>query len=210
MRIQKFGHACLLVEDQGQRVLFDPGMFSSGFEELRDLTAVLITHVHADHLDVDRIGALVEANPDAIVLSDQDSVAPLAEHGVTAQAVDAGDSGSLGTLSYAVIGGAHAVVHPDIPQALNVGYLLGERFFHPGDALTLPDRPIEILAAPVTGPWQKVSEAVDFVRAVKPRVAVPIHEMVWRRPEMAYTMVSNLAPDGTTVKVIDDGTPVDF
>ena len=44
MRITHLGHSCLLVETAGQRILIDPGVFSHGFEELTDLSAVLITH----------------------------------------------------------------------------------------------------------------------------------------------------------------------
>ena len=71
MRITRYGHSCVLVEDGAGRVLLDPGMFSSGFEDLRGLTAVLITHQHPDHLDVERVTRLMEANPDAILVTDE-------------------------------------------------------------------------------------------------------------------------------------------
>jgi L-ascorbate metabolism protein UlaG (beta-lactamase superfamily) len=37
---------------------------------------------------------------------------------------------------------------------------------------------VDLLLVPVAGPWLKLSEAVDYVRAVRPRVAVPIHDAV--------------------------------
>ena len=55
MRLTKFGHSCLLVEEGGARVLLDPGSFSEGFEELDGLTAVCLTHHHGDHLDAERV-----------------------------------------------------------------------------------------------------------------------------------------------------------
>ena len=35
-----------------------------------------------------------------------------------------------------------------------------------------------MLGLPTGAPWLKLSEAVDFLRAVAPRTAVPIHEAV--------------------------------
>jgi L-ascorbate metabolism protein UlaG (beta-lactamase superfamily) len=210
MRIQKFGHACLLVSDGDTRVLIDPGAYSPGWQELKDLTAVLITHQHIDHLDPDRFDTLLAANDGVPVHADQDTVGVLAARGVEATAVKAGDRFSVGDLSVEGLGSEHAVIHPDLPGLTNVGYLLGGRLFHPGDALTVPDRPIEILCAPTAAPWMKLSEAVDYIRAVRPPVAIPIHEKAAANPQLYYGAMTNLAPQGTAVTIIDDNTPRDF
>jgi hypothetical protein len=47
---------------------------------------------------------------------------------------------------------------------------------HPGDALHVPGEPVDVLAAPAAAPWMKISEAVDYLRAVAPTHAVPIHQ----------------------------------
>jgi L-ascorbate metabolism protein UlaG (beta-lactamase superfamily) len=65
MKITHFGHACLLVETGDARILVDPGTMSKGFDELRDLHAVLVTHNHHDHFDKQQIGTLMDANPEA-------------------------------------------------------------------------------------------------------------------------------------------------
>ena len=205
MRFQKFGHACLLVEDADARVLIDPGAFANGFEDLRDLTAVLVTHQHFDHLDLDRLPALLAANPDAVVHTDQASAGILTEKGIRAEGVAAGAEFTIGGLSVEVVGVDHAVIHPDIPIIPNVGYLLGGRFFHPGDALTVPEQPVEILGAPTAAPWLKLWEAVDYIRAVAPRVALPIHESATSIPTVYYDAMVNLAPKSTAVEIIDDG-----
>jgi L-ascorbate metabolism protein UlaG (beta-lactamase superfamily) len=139
MRLTKYGHSCLLVEEGPARLLLDPGTLSGGFEELEGLTAVLVTHQHADHLDLQRLRTLLDRNPGARVLCDEDSAEQLAAAGA-AEELD------VGGVAVRVSGRDHAVIHPDIPVVPNVGYLVGGRLFHPGDAFTPPGRPVEVLA----------------------------------------------------------------
>jgi hypothetical protein len=91
-----------------------------------------------------------------------------------------------------------------------VGYLLDERLLHPGDALDVRDREVEILALPAMAPWMRMSEAVDYLRAVKPRIAVPIHEALLRSTDLYYGAFRGLGPSGTELRVLDDGEPVDL
>lgn len=210
MRITKYGHSCLLVEDGDARVLLDPGAFSSGFEDLRGLTAVLVTHQHADHLDIDRLLPLLEANDGVEVLADPESAQALIGRGLGVSTVDAGATRVLGGLDIEVIGSRHAVIHPDIPTVANVGYLLGGKLFHPGDAYTLPDRAIELLALPLVAPWTKLSETVDYLRAVRPRLALPIHDAIVSMPQVYADNVERLAPEGTALRLLDAGVPAEL
>ncbi|HEY0640720.1 MAG TPA: MBL fold metallo-hydrolase [Pseudonocardiaceae bacterium] len=205
MRITHFGHACLLVQTGSARLLIDPGTFSTGFESATELTAVLVTHQHYDHLDVERLPALLDANPGAELITDEASAAQLADAGLTARAVTPGESLDLAGTQVDVVGGRHAVIHPDIPVIPNVGYLVDGALLHPGDSFHVPDVPVDILALPTGAPWLKASEAVDYLRAVAPRLAVPIHEAVLSRPEMMYGLFTNLSPDRTDVQVLTPG-----
>lgn len=210
MRLTKFGHACLHIEDEDASVLIDPGAFSSGFEDLRGLSAILITHQHADHLDMDRIGALVEANPQGLVVADADSAEQLRQRGIPAEVVRAGEVLNAGGLSVRVFGVQHAVIHADIPEIPNVGYLVADTIFHPGDAFTVPDIPVPVLALPTGAPWLKAGEAIDFLRTVAPRIAVPIHERTLAMPEMEYGRFERLKPAGTELRVLADGDCTDL
>ena len=89
-----------------------------------------------------------------------------------------GEERDVGGVSVRVAGRDHAVIHPDIPVVPNVGYLVGGRLFHPDDAFTPPGQPVEVLAVPAGAPWLKVSEPIDYLRAVHPKVAVPVHDQV--------------------------------
>lgn len=204
MRLTKYEHACVLVEDTDARLLIDPGVYTHGFEELTGLTGILITHQHPDHVDVDRFGPLVEKNPDAALYADEGTAAMLAERGLPVSTGREGDRLDLG-LEVTVHGVNHAVIHPDIPRIPNVGYLVGGRFFHPGDALTVPDVPVDVLGLPTAAPWLKLAEAVDYLRDVAPRIAVPIHEALLARPAAFYRHFERLALNGTTVKVVSPG-----
>jgi L-ascorbate metabolism protein UlaG (beta-lactamase superfamily) len=86
-------------------------------------------------------------------------------------------------LTIRAVGGKHAVIHPELPVIENISFLVGDgehpaRLMHPGDALFVPDEPVDVLATPAAAPWMKISEAVDYLRAVAPERAVPIHQAV--------------------------------
>jgi L-ascorbate metabolism protein UlaG (beta-lactamase superfamily) len=210
MRLTKYGHSCLLVEEGPARLLLDPGTLSGGFEGLEGLTAVLVTHQHADHLDVQRLRGLLDRNPGARVLCDQGSAEQLAAAGAAVEVVHDGDELDVGGVAVRVSGREHAVIHPDIPVVPNVGYLLGGRLFHPGDAFTPPGQPVEVLAVPAGAPWLKVAEPIDYLRQVRPQVAVPVHELVLSEAGKAihYRQLEQLG--GATLRVLDDGAPVEL
>jgi L-ascorbate metabolism protein UlaG (beta-lactamase superfamily) len=180
MQLTHFGHSCLLAEFGHTRLLFDPGNFSHGFEGITGLSAIVITHQHPDHVDQARLPALCDANPDAALYADQQTAAQL---GQPCQVVHVGDQLSVGEVTIRALGGRHAVIHPEIPVIANISYLVGDgdhpaRLMHPGDALFVPDEPVDVLATPAAAPWMRISEAVDYLRAVSPARAVPIHQAI--------------------------------
>jgi L-ascorbate metabolism protein UlaG (beta-lactamase superfamily) len=92
--------------------------------------------------------------------------------------VSAGDELAVAGFTVTVHGDTHALIHPDIPAVPNVGYLVDGAVYHPGDAYFVPDATVETLLLPTSGPWMKFGEAADYVRAVRPRQVVQIHEML--------------------------------
>jgi L-ascorbate metabolism protein UlaG (beta-lactamase superfamily) len=202
MRIVHYGHACVVLETEKARVLLDPGVFSEGFDAERELDAVLITHQHFDHLDEKRLPSLLQANPRARLYADPGSAETLRKLRLEHQVVRPGETLELADTTVSVVGGQHAVIHAELPLVRNVGYVFDDgAFYHPGDSLFVPEQKIDVLGLPTGAPWLKASEAVDFMRLVAPRVAIPIHEAVLANPGMHYGLFTNLAPDGTEVLV---------
>ncbi len=179
VRITKFGHACIRIEHDGTTVVIDPGLFAEP-EALDGADAVLITHEHFDHYTPEHlrsthapvftIGAVAERiREDAPEVAERVTVVAPGEH------FDVG-------LPVQAIGELHAVIHPELPRFDNSGYVLtlGQtRIYHPGDALTAPGQPVDLLCVPVSAPWLKVSEAIDFARAVAAPRNLAIHDRVY-------------------------------
>lgn len=196
IKLTHLGHACVLVETADARILIDPGLFSS-VETVTDLDAVLITHQHPDHVSPAALTALLAANPAARVIADRDSGSVVSTLPGTTTLVDPGDRISIGASRVDVLGGLHAPVYADVPGCTNASYLVDDgAFFHPGDSFFVPPHAVDVLAVAIDGPWLKLSEAVDFVAAVGPRRAVPIHEGETTDPAKYAGMLAAFSPSG--------------
>ncbi|MBF6341157.1 MBL fold metallo-hydrolase [Nocardia abscessus] len=218
MNITHFGHACVLVEipraAASTRILFDPGTYSQDFEDLADLDLILITHAHPDHLDVPRLAALLAANPAAQLIVGEDTLAVLdnpdyPEH-MRRPAHVAQPGQKLSVLGHDIVvtGGEHACVHSALPTSENVGYLIDDAVFHPGDAFDEIPVAVDVLLLPIGGPWMKIGEGIDYLRSIAPRVVVPIHQagLATAHQNMHCQLLKNLAPETTEVRVLDHAT----
>lgn len=207
MLITHLGHSCLLVEVADARILLDPGGFTEGFETLRDLDAIVVTHQHADHLDWARLPALLEGNPNAWVIAEPMTYEQLVERKFDCVRLVSGSSMKVGQARLHPVGEKHAVIHADIPRIDNVGVVIRAAdepsFFHPGDALDADPGQVDILGVPINAPWCAMKETVDFVRRISPGRFVPIHDgLLQPRGRALYlTQIDNLS--GPDVQAVD-------
>jgi len=176
MKLTKFGHACFMLECAEQALLFDPGNWSTDLTIPGNITAVVLTHEHADHFDRNLLGKIVDKNPNTIILAPMEMAEKLPDF--PSKGVAPGDTVTMGPFTLAFYGGEHAEIHPDIASVVNVGVLVNDTFYYPGDSFALPNTPVKTLALPVTAPWLKISESIDFMIAVKPDLAFPVHDHI--------------------------------
>lgn len=179
MRLTKFGHACVRLEHDGAAVVVDPGMFTDP-AALDGATAVLVTHEHPDHYHPDHLRTV-----DVPVWTIADVAARIAEDAPDLAerviVVTPGERFHAG-LPVRAVGELHAVIHPELPRFHNSGYVVelgDQRVYHPGDALTAPGEDVDVLCVPVSAPWLKASEAIDFARAVGAPHNLAIHDRVY-------------------------------
>ena len=107
-------------------------------------------------------------------------------------------------------GREHAVIHPDLENVPNVGYLVADRLFCAGDAFTVPATAVEILAVPVGAAWMKAAEAIDWLRVIRPRIAVPVHDHGNVFAEWICGLFAELGPAGTTVLALEGSAPTEM
>jgi L-ascorbate metabolism protein UlaG (beta-lactamase superfamily) len=175
MELTKHGHACVVLGQDGRRLVIDPGAFTDP-SVLNGADAVLVTHEHFDHVVPDQLRAAMEADPGLEVWTNGPVAGQLEGLGPRVHVVGDGDAVTAAGFDVHVHGELHEVIHPDIPRVGNIGFLVDGQVFHPGDAFTVPGEPVATLLLPVHAPWSKVSEVIDYVRAVDADQAYAVHD----------------------------------
>ena len=212
MRITKFGHSCIRIEHDGHTVVVDPGGFTQP-EAVDGADAVLVTHEHPDHYEPARLaraGAPVYTI-DAVATRIREDAPDVAER---LTVVEPEQSFEAAGLPVRAVGELHAVIHPDLPRFHNSGYVVtcGEsKLFHPGDAMTPPGEPVDLLCVVVSAPWMKAADAIDFARLVGAPRNLAIHDRIYSEAGLGIVdgHLSRLLPDTQSYVRLADGADLD-
>jgi L-ascorbate metabolism protein UlaG (beta-lactamase superfamily) len=211
MKITKYQHACLVIEKDGSTLVVDPGAFSHDFIMPNKVDGIIITHEHPDHLDEKLVGQILEKHPKATVIAHENISGRFTDYSNIGAKV--GETYSIGTFSLRFFGGTHATIADSIPIPPNLGVLVDEHFYYPGDSFVLPDDvQVKELALPASAPWLKISEAMAFLAQVKPVLAFPTHDAILSKEgkAIADTYLGTVASgQGTQYKRLD-GTSVEL
>lgn len=173
MKLTKYQHACFVVEHDGQAVVVDPGGFSDDFVMPNNLVGVVLTHQHPDHVDPGLLSDIVRRYPDVTIYATDDT--PLDYSHLVATP---GQTVQLASFQLTFTGGNHALIDSSIPLVQNIGVLINGLLYYPGDSFARPDRPVHTLLLPVAAPWLKISETLDYLRAIRPQQVVPTHDAI--------------------------------
>jgi L-ascorbate metabolism protein UlaG (beta-lactamase superfamily) len=215
MHIRKYAHSCLLIEENGVKLITDPGSWNETPTDT-GVSAIIITHEHQDHCDPEQIKSILERSPEARVITLADvGEKVLAPVGISYEALQEGESTDVNGVSIKSYGRDHAIIYGDTAPCRNSGFLIAGKLFITGDALhDIPDEPVEFLALPTGGPWMRISEAVDYAKKVKPKVVFPVHDAMYiesYRDGLAPRIVGvNLEPHGIPFKNLAPGESIEL
>jgi L-ascorbate metabolism protein UlaG (beta-lactamase superfamily) len=216
MRLTKFAHSCVRLAKDGGTLVIDPGPLggtAAAAAALEGADAVLITHEHWDHVDVDAVSAALAAKPGLTVWTNPSVAAQFGAYATQVHEVREGDSFDVAGFGVKIFGQHHARIHKDIPGIPNVAFLVDDQVFHPGDSFTVPAVEVDTLLVPASGPWMKIGEMIDFYRDVSPARGFVIHEAILN--DAGLNIVDRMTalaaqPSGTTITRLSPGDAADL
>jgi L-ascorbate metabolism protein UlaG (beta-lactamase superfamily) len=194
MKITKFGHCCLLIEENGVRILTDPGNYTTAQNEVENIQVMLITHEHADHYHVPSIRAVLAKNPHIKIFTNRGVAKLLDQEKIEYELLEHAQSQEVNGVLIEGFGEEHAPIYPElVKDVINTGYYIAHKLWYPGDGWYDPGRAPDILALPVTAPWLKISDTLDYFKKMKPRVAFPVHDGSLKSGGFAHRLPGLLA-----------------
>ena len=172
MEITKLEHSGVVIKKGEERIVFDPVEFKKELPRLRNVVAVVITHKHSDHLQTEVLNKILSDNPGAKVFTTGDT-APLIGGAII---VNVGDTHRVGEFTLDFFGKNHAAIVPGQIPCENIGVVVDGAVVNPGDSFDFPDVKTKVLFVPISAPWLKIAESMDFTGKVKPQVVTPVHD----------------------------------
>lgn len=211
MKITKFGHCCLLIVENGTRILTDPGTYSTAQNDVQNLDVVLITHDHVDHLHIESLKAIIKNNSKVRIFTNSGTAKLLEKEDIRYELLEHGQSVTVNEVLIEGLGEHHAEMYRTIPRTLNTGYFIANKFFYPGDAFTVPSKSVSVLALPTAGPWMKLSEGIEYAIAVKPKRCFPVHDGILKKVSSTDRIPAQvLAPLGIEFAPLELGKEYEF
>jgi len=179
MKVTKYEHAALVLERDGERLIVDPGMYTKTMPEQHNVKAIVITHIHADHCNEAQLDEIIKHNPGIKIYSTSEVCNRLTESRPHFETVTVyhGDHYVEGNFTIDFYGDMHLEIHSSWPMCQNVGVMINDTLYYPGDSFTTPDTKVELLAVPSSAPWAKLGMIIDFVNEVKPKQSFATHNI---------------------------------
>lgn len=176
MQLTKLEHSGIVLEKNGKKLVFDPVEYAETLPDLTNVVAIVLTHVHPDHLQTERISAIMDLNPEAKIFAPEDAASILPN----AILVAGGDEAEVEGFQLKFFGKDHASVLAGKVPCQNVGVVVDDKLTNPGDSFDLLELngAVEALLVPEVAPWTKMSETVEFMKIAKPKFVIPVHDAI--------------------------------
>jgi L-ascorbate metabolism protein UlaG (beta-lactamase superfamily) len=176
MNIIKFDQSSFVIDVNHHKLLIDPVEYTHKFPTGYDaLDAIVVTHKHSDHFNPELLGRIIEKNPDVQIFTTADTAGDIAG----AKIVKSGDKVQVGEFNLEFFGEDHTPIEADIVPCQNIGVIVNDVFVHPGDSFDTPPVEAKVLAVPVSAPWLKTYESMQYITKLKPATAIPIHDALF-------------------------------
>jgi len=198
----------LVIEVNDKRIMTDPGAYSTLQSEEKNIDIILITHEHPDHYHFESLQKVLVNNPSALLVTNTAVGKLLTEAGLKYEILEDTHSAKFKGVYIEAHGDKHAFMRSNVLPPQNTGYYIDKKFFYPGDALTNPNVPVEILALPVSAPWLTIDEVLKYAQAVNPKIVFPVHDGMLNQLGIAYfvkTIPQVLEPLGINFKKLELG-----
>ena len=169
MKITKFTHSCLFIEEASQSILIDPGRYASNDDlpnNIPGLDTILITHKHGDHLFLPLIKQLLIQFPHTQIISNRSVKNLLKKENIFVSLKD----------TPTIISKTQKHAHTFDQEAPdNTCFTITNRLLHPGDSTDFSSVP-EILALPIDGMWQYPTKTMEQAAILRPNYIIPLHD----------------------------------
>lgn len=181
MRIAKYVHSCVLVEEEGERLLFDPGRFTFvegrvSPDQFGDLSYIVLTHNHPDHIDIQAIKRILQLS-NAEVIGNSEVASVLQPEGIAVRRIDEGPL-QAGAFALRAIPTPHEPILTGNPPQ-HTSYLINDRVLNSVDSFApaLDEfAGVDLLIMPVMAPFLTEVGAFAFARRLRPKAVFPVHD----------------------------------
>lgn len=213
MKLTKYQHACFTLEKENSTIIIDPGTFSHNFIIPKHVDGIVITHEHPDHLDTALVAKILATHPKATVISHESITSKYANYPTIA--VQPGETHRIGLFQLSFFGGVHAPIAEGIVTPPNLGVVIDNTVYYPGDSFVVPEGEgiaVTTLALPISAPWLDFARTRDFLDRVHPTLAFPTHDGILSEDgkKLAETMVGGFAQSKGIIYKRLDGESIEL
>ena len=212
MKIRKIGHCCLIIEENGKRIMTDPGSWTvEGQSKEKNIDLIIITHEHGDHIHIESLKKIIENNSSVTIVTNEGVGKLLDEVGIKYEILENKNPKYFSGVEIEAHDCKHEEIYKDFGQVENTGFFIGKKLFYPGDSFSNPGKYVEILALPVAGPWTNIKDAINYALEIKPKVCFPVHDGMLISYGVSHKITETvLEKNGIGFKSLEDNTEEEF